>query len=123
MEKSALRLALVLAALFLAVPFASSSADLGPRSSKPDGDGGAAYPLIDLAKAHLGKLLGVPTAEIIWQSATPLAFPRPTGEPAETSAEIVRKSSGFVIVLATNGWAYEYHGRAMGTLYILWREL
>jgi hypothetical protein len=65
----------------------------------------------------------VPTAEIIVQSATPLAFPRPAEEPAETSAEIVRKRSGFVIVLATDGWAYEYHGRAMGTLYILWREL
>ena len=123
MKRLALRIAFVLFALILAVACTSSIAGTGPRSLAPDGDGGVAQPLIDLAKAHLGQRLGVPTAEIVVQGVTPLAFPRPTGEPAETSAEIVGESSGFVIKLAAHGSVYEYHGRVMGTLCMLWREL
>jgi hypothetical protein len=123
MQKPALRIAFVLFALILAAACASSFAGAGPRSPAPDRDGGVAQPLIDLAKAHLGERLGVRTAEITVQSVTLLVFPRPTREPAETSDEIVRESSGFVIMLAANGSAYEYHGRVMGTLYMLWREL
>ena len=123
MKRSALRIVFVLFALILAVPCTSPIAGAGPQSFAPNGDGGVAQPLIDLAKAHLGERLGVQTAEIIVQSVIPLIFPRPTREPAETSDEIGRESSGFVIMLAANDSAYEYHGRVMGTLYMLWREL
>jgi len=122
-KKSALRIPFVLFALILAVACTASIAGAGPRSLALDGDGGVAQPLIDLARAHLGEQLGVQAAEIIVQSVTPLVFPWPTREPAGTSAEIVRQSSGFVIMLAANDSAHEYHGRVMGTLYILWREL
>jgi len=122
MKRLALRIAFVLFALILAVACTSSIAGTGPRSLAPDGDGGVAQPLIALARAHLGERLGVQTAEIIVQSVTPLVFPWPTREPAGTSAEIARQSSGFVIMLAANDSAHEYHGRVMGTLHMLWRE-
>ena len=123
MKRSALRIVFVLFTLILAVLCTSPVAGAGPQSFAPSGDGGVAQPLLDLAKAPLGERLGVQPAEIIVQSVTPLVFPRPTREPAETSDEIVRESPGFVIMLAANGSAYEYHGRVVGALYMLWREL
>ena len=107
MKRSALRIVFVLFTLILAVLCTSPVAGAGPQSLAANGDGGVAQPLIDLARAHLGERLGVQPAEIIVQSVIPLIFPRPTREPAETSDEIGRESSGFVIMLAANDSAYE----------------
>jgi hypothetical protein len=123
MKRLALRIVFVLFALILAVACTSSIAGAEPQSVALDRDDVLAQPLIDLARAHLGQRLGVRTAEITVQSVTPLVFPRPTGQPAEASAEIVRVSSGFVIKLAANGSVFEYHGRVVGVLCMLWREL
>jgi hypothetical protein len=109
-------------ALVALVGCSSLSAGTGPQSLAGSDGQGIAQPLIVLAKAHLQEQLDVQSVEIRVQSVRPLSFPRPARRSGQGSHGPAPESPGYLITLTAGGSAFEYQGKILGTMHILWHE-
>jgi hypothetical protein len=86
------------------------------EKANPQGDAQIAD-LVLLARTDLASQLGIQGEAIALESAAPLSFPCPPPNNCQG------RQPGYIIRLQVGGLVYEYSGKILGTLRILWREV